>query len=217
MKAYAASIGLISLAGCAVTPAAYDYSSFRSENPRSILVVPALNQSVNVAAAENFLSTIAPPFANRGYYVFPSYMVRKTMESDGLADAGLVHQAPATRLGELFGCDAALYVTIERWQSQTIILSTSTTVDLNYELKSCKTGTTLWVNRRTLTYSPQASSSGNPLADLVAQAAVSLIEKSAPSYMPLARQANLLASSTAGQGLPAGPYLPEQYGRDVKD
>ena len=201
-------------AGCATGPTSYDYTAFRAENPRSIVVVPVLNQSVNVQAAENFLSTIAPPFANRGYYVFPSFMVRRSMEDDGIGDPGLVHAAPTPRLGEIFGCDAALYIVIERWESQTIIISTSTTVDLSYELRSCRTGQTIWINRETVSYSPQASQSGNPLADLVAQAVVSMIEKAAPSYIPLAQQANLAAATTPGQGLPLGPYS-DDYGQDT--
>jgi hypothetical protein len=60
---------------------------------------------------------------------------------------------------------------------------------------------------RTMQYSPQANGGGNPLAALLAQAIIAAIEKAEPNYMPLTQQANLLAASTAGQGLPAGPYL----------
>lgn len=209
MSKLAISAGLcLVLAACATVPQS-DYSKFREASPRSILIVPVMNQSVNVNAAENFLSTLAEPFANRGYYVFPSYMTRRVMEEDGIGDPGLVHAAPATRLGEIFDCDAALYVVIERWQSQTILISTTTTVDLSYELRSCRTGLSIWASRQTVQYTPQSNSSGNPLADLIAQAVVSMVEKAAPSYMPLARQANLQAAATVGVGLPAGPYSPD--------
>lgn len=202
------------LTACVTAPTPKNYSTFYNESPRSILVVPALNNTVSVTAADFFVSTVSRPFAERGYYVYPSYMVKRVLEDQGLSDAGLVHSADASRLGALFGCDAVLLVEIQRWDSQYIVISTSTNVQFDYVLKSCKTGEELWRDTQSLTYSPQASNSGNPLADLLVQAIVSAIEKAAPNYIPLTQQANLLASSTPGRGLPAGPYLPTAHGQD---
>jgi hypothetical protein len=50
---------------------------------------------------------------------------------------------------------------------------------------------------------------------LIAQAIIAALEKAEPNYMPLTQQANLLAASTAGQGLPAGPYLDAKYNKDA--
>jgi hypothetical protein len=203
------------LSGCATAPASKDYSAFRAANPRSILVVPVLNNTLNVPAPEFFLSTISRPFAERGYYVFPAHMVRRLMEDDGLGDPGLVHKADASRLGPLFGCDSVLYVVIQQWDSKYVLISTTTTVKFDYALKSCKTGEVLWEDTQSMAYSPQGSSSGNPLADLIAQAVLAAIEKGAPNYMPLTIQANTLAAGVPGRGLPAGPYLPSHYGKDA--
>lgn len=195
------------LSACATTQSK-DYTTFRSENPRSILVLPALNKTTSVTAPEFFLSSVSRPFGERGYYIFPAHMVKRVLEDDGLSDTQLIYNADATRMGSLFGCDAALYVSVDRWDSKYVLLATTTTVDLNYELKSCKTGATLWTDHQVAQYSPQQSnSSGNPIADLIAMAVVAAVEKGAPNYMPLAQQANLAASSTLGSGLPAGPYL----------
>ena len=192
-----------------------DYAAFRTEHPRSILVVPTLNNTVSVTAPEFFLSTISRPFAERGYYVFPAHMVKRLLEDDGLSDAGLVHSVDARRLDKLFGCDAVLFIVIQQWDSKYALISTTTTVKFDYALKSCKTGTTLWSDTQTMVYSPQANSSGgNALAALIAQAIVAAVEKGAPNYMPLTIQANALAAGTPGQGLPAGPYLPAQYMKD---
>jgi hypothetical protein len=188
-------------------PPAKDYSAFKAEGPRSILVVPALNNTVNVQAPDFFVSTISRPFSERGYYVFPAYMIKRVLEADGLADAGLVHGVDARRLENIFGCDSVLFVTIEKWQSQYVVLATQTTVEFDYTLKSCKTGAVLWDDTQTMVYSPQANSSGNPLADLIAQAVIAAVEKGAPNYMPLTMQANAAAAGTPGRGIPAGPYL----------
>ena len=170
-----AAAGALALTACVAAPTPRDYSAFRTESPRSILVVPALNNTVSVEAAENFLSTVSSPFAERGYYVFPAYMVKSLLEQDGLSDAGLVHAADARRLDRLFGCDAVLYITIEKWETQYAIITSSTNVEFNYALKSCKTGAELWTSHQAMSYSPSQSNSGNPMADLIAQAIVAAI------------------------------------------
>lgn len=205
---------MASVAGCVTAPEPYDYASFRAHNPRSILVVPVVNESVNADAADYFLSTVAQPFAERGYYVFPAHMVRRTLQDDGLGDASLVHSADATRMGNLFGCESVLYITIRRWQSSYAVITATTTVDFHYKLKSCETGDLLWQHQQVMSYTPQAANTGNPITQLIAQAVVSAIEKAKPNYMPLARQANLFASSAQGRGLPAGPYQAALHGKD---
>lgn len=209
----AAICGGLALTACATGPTPKSYAAMRAENPRGVLVVPALNSTVNVDAADYFVSTISRPIAERGYYVFPAHMVKRILDDEGLSDAGLVHQADASRFAPLFGCDAVMFVEISRWDSQYLVISTSTNVEFHYTLKSCDTGATLWSDTQSMSYSPQASNSGNPLADLIAQAVVSALEKAKPNYMPLTQQANLIATHTIGQGLPAGPYSP-QHNRD---
>ncbi|MNS58145.1 putative lipoprotein [compost metagenome] len=208
--------GAALLTACVTAPAPKSYATYRTANPRSVLVVPALNSTVNVDAADYFVSTISRPVAERGYYVFPAHMVKRLLDDEGLSDAGLVHQADASQFGALFGCDSVMFVEIQKWESQYIVISTSTNVEFEYTLKSCRTGEVLWSNSQALSYSPQASSSGNPLADLLVQAIVSAIEKAKPNYIPLTQQANLLATHVVGQGLPAGPYLPAQHQTDQK-
>ena len=211
----AITIATASLAACATAPSPKNYTQFRTESPRSILVVPTLNNTVSVTAPEFFLSTISRPFAERGYYVFPAHMVQQLLNADGLSDAGLVHAADPRRLGSLFGCDAVLFVAIQQWDSKYAVIATTTTVKFDYTLKSCKTGATIWEDTQSMAYSPQGNSSGNPIADLIAAAIISAIEKGAPNYMPLTIQANTLAAGAPGRGLPAGPYLPAAYGKDL--
>jgi hypothetical protein len=212
-KLFAALAALV-LAGCATPPNVKNYTSFRAHDPHSILVVPVLNNTTSLTAQDFFLSTISAPFAERGYYVFPAHMVKSVLEKEGLSDAGLIHSANPARFGQLFGCDAVLLITINKWESQYVVISTSTNVSFQYQLASCKDGSILWEDHRELTYSPQAAYSANPLAALVAAAITAALEKAAPNYMPLATQANLLAAGTVGQGLPSGPYRSE-YQKDL--
>ncbi len=196
----------IFISGCASVPKK-DYAKFYSANPRSILIVPVINKSVNVDAPNYFLSSIAVPVAEQGYYVFPVNMIKRVLEDDGLSDADLVHNASVEKLASLFGADAVLYISIQRWDARYLILSTTITVELKYVIKDGKTGETLWEDLRHVQYTPSSSSSGNPLADLVVMAVVSAIEKAAPNYMPLAHQANQATFKYPGPGIPPGPYL----------
>ena len=53
-------------AACVTAPTPKQYGAFRAESPKSVLVVPALNSTVNVDAADYFVSTISRPVAERG-------------------------------------------------------------------------------------------------------------------------------------------------------
>jgi len=192
------------LAGCASAPPKPNYGAFRAENPRSILVVPVINRSVDVNAPDYFLATITRPLAERGYYVFPVNMVRSVLADDGLSDANLVHSGDPRRLGELFGTDAIMYISIERWDARYVVLSTTVTVELTYRLKSARSGQELWTNHQTVVYQPRGGGSG--LGALVADAVAAAITKAAPNYIPLARQANAGAINLKRTGLPAGPH-----------
>ncbi len=209
------ALGIAALIGC--TPPATtssDYGKFRAENPRSILVVPVINRSVDVTAPDYFLATISRPIGERGYYVFPVNLVKRLLEDDGLADSNLVHQANPQRLGELFGADTILYITIDQWTAQYAVFSTSVQVAFTYSLKSGKTGEEIWKSKESMTYVPQSQSSGNPIADLIAAAVTAGLTKAAPNYIPLTQQANGNAVIRIHKGLPAGPHH-SQYGKDM--
>jgi hypothetical protein len=207
--------GLLLLAvGCATTgPPQKDYSAFRAADPRSILVLPVVNNTTNVEAPAFFLSTLPIPIAERGYYVFPVNMVKRVLEDEGLSDPDLLHGADPMRLCALFGSDAVLYVTVEAWTAQYLVLDTTVTVEFDYVMKDGKTGDTIWKEHRKVVESSagQSRGSGNPLADLVAMAVTAAVSKASPNYLPLARRANDEVFNAPGIGLPPGPYSPE-YG-----
>jgi hypothetical protein len=197
------------LAGCVAAPKKPDYSKFLAASPRSILVVPVVNNTVDVDAANYFLSTIPGPVAERGYYVFPVNLVKRLLEDDGLSDASLVHAADPTRLAALFGADAVLYVTIQRWDAQYIVLSTSVTVAFTYVIKDGRTGDTLWEDSRVTAYSSGSGGGQGGAAALIGAMVAAAVTKASPNYMPLARMANAQTMGPHGAGFPVGPYRAE--------
>jgi hypothetical protein len=195
-------------AGCAAPKK--DYTKFLSAQPRGILVVPVVNKSVNIDAPDYFLSTIPIPVAERGYYVFPVNMVKRVLEDDGLSDAALVHGADPQKLAALFGADAVLYVTVERWDAKYIVIDTKVKVEFSYVLKDGKTGDVIWSAQNSAEYSSGQNNQGGLIGALVGAA----LTKAMPSYMPLVRRANAEALVYPGPGFPAGPYRPE-YQKDL--
>ena len=195
-------IGLLS--GCAVQPKP-DLAAFYAHKPRSILVVPVLNESPEISAPSVFISTITKPLAERGYYVFPVYLTDLILRDFGLTEAGHIHQLPTQRFFELFGADAVLFVTIKDWSSKYLVLASSVVVAMEYELKDTKTGTVLWQSKQQVAHSSGGS-------DLISMAVSAAINAMVTDYLPLARQANNQVFLPAS-GLPAGPYHPE-YGKD---
>ena len=199
---------MAALAGCAAQAPKVDHTAFNQEKPRSILIVPVVNDSVDVDAPNYFLSTVAMPLAEKGYYVFPVNTVKTVLEGEGLYDANLIHSSDPIRLGEMFGADSILYVTINEWDAQYVLISTTVTVGFSYRIVSGRTGEELWTAEKVMQYTPQQNnSSGNPMADLIAMAVTAAITRAAPNYMPLTRQANHQVFYLDQTKLPNGPYL----------
>ena len=192
------------LAGCA-TPTVRDNSAFIAASPRSILVVPVVNQSLEVDAGNYLLATLAVPLAEKGYYVFPVNTTRMVLEQEGFYESEQVHRQPPESLARLFGADAVLYVTINRWDAQYLFLSTTVTVDFDYRIVS-KDGTELWKASKAMAYTPQSNNGGSPLASLIIAVVNAALTRAKPNYMPLARQANQQVFLADPAALPPGPY-----------
>jgi hypothetical protein len=131
------------LAACA-TPAKYDYTAYRHSRPHSILVLPPLNNSPDVHATYSFLSTVSQPLAEAGYYVFPVALVDQTFRENGLSNAAEMHQAPLQKLHEIFGADAALYITVSQYGSSYNVLSSNSIVTASAKLIDARDGQLLW-------------------------------------------------------------------------
>lgn len=195
--------------GACATPQHTNKSAFTSAAPKSILVVPIVNNSVEVDAPNYMLSTLTVPLAEKGYYVFPVNTAKVILEHEGYYEPERIHTAPTTDLAKLFGADAVLYVQIERWDARYILLATTVTVDFNYRLVG-KDGAELWKARQQMQYTPQTQSSGSPLAGLIIMAAQAAIAKAAPNYISLAHQANGIVFVSGPTAWPNGPYRSRQ-------
>jgi len=195
--------GLI-LSGCQA-PAPYDYSAIQASKPRSILVIPPLNETVEVNAPYTFLSTISKPLAEKGYYVFPVAVIDNFMKENGLPTPEEMNAVPLGKLREIIGPDAVLYVNIREW-GQKYQIVTSTAVTRAYlKLIDARTGGLLWDAEA---YAVQSSNdnSGGVIGLLVSALANQIIGSMADQTKDLSTIGNTTAINDQQRGLPEGPY-----------
>lgn len=196
--------------GCAVEKK--DYSAFKAHRPKSILVLPAINESTSMEATYGHLSTVTFPLAEMGYYVFPVAVVDQLMKENGMPTSGEMHQISLKKAEQIFGADAVLFLRIKQYGSKYVVLSSVTIVSLEARLVDTRTGTLLWEHKAV---AQQASNSSDNIIATMIIAAASQIVKSKTDYAHLlCPMANQLLFGIPGQGLLPGPRHP-LHGKDL--
>ncbi|GAA6171307.1 DUF799 domain-containing protein [Colwellia sp. KU-HH00111] len=197
---------LMFVSGCATTVEPYDYTALKESAPRSILVIPPMNNSVEVTAPYSFLSTITAPLAESGYYVYPVSVIDSFLKENGLPTPAEMNSVPLEKIDEIIGADAVLYVSIDDWGQKYNVLSSVTVVKGHLKLVSVKTGGLLWDAPIFAQYNPNANSGGGLVGALVG-AVVSQIAGEITDNTPLvSRMANNNAINAKKRGLLYGPY-----------
>lgn len=191
---------LLLFAGCA-TVQPKDYTAFRQSRPRSILVLPPTNETTEINAPYSFLTTTTRPLAELGYYVFPVAVVDEYFKQNGVTSPDEIQKIPLPKLREVFGADAVLYLTVEKYGSKYQVLASTTYVYARGKLIDCRTGTLLWEGSVKTEYAGQSGL----LQAIVTQVMNKLMDQ--PHAVAMMASAQLLLPP--GQGLLKGPRHPE--------
>lgn len=161
--------------GCATKQAPYDYTAFKLSNPRSIVVLPPLNNSPDVKATYSMLSQVSYPLAEAGYYVLPVALVDETFRQNGLTSSADIHAVEPKKIQEIFGADAALYVTVTNYGTTYGVITSVAAVTANAKLVDLKTGAVLWTGAATASNNEGNNNSGGGLVGMLVAAAVKQI------------------------------------------
>ena len=197
---------ILFVSGCTTTVEPYDYTALKANAPRSILVIPPMNNSVEVTAPYSFLSTITAPLAESGYYVYPVSVIDTFLKENGLPTPAEMNSVSLEKIDEIIGADAVLYVSIDDWGQKYNVLSSVTVVKGHLKLVSVKTGILLWDAPIFAQYNPNANNGGGLVGALVG-AVVSQIVGEVTDNTPLvSRMANNMAINAKERGLLYGPY-----------
>ena len=206
--AAAASLAL-GLAGCQTTQP-YDYTAFQQHPPRSILVLPPINESTAIEGTYGYYSTVTRPLAELGYYVFPLVIVDRLLKENGMPTAGEMHEVSLAKVREVTGADAVLYPVVHEYGTKYHLVGSDTVVDVSARLVDTRTGTVLWDSKAKAVAG--SGSSGNAAMDVVAALVSQVMTANKDAAHGVSRTANQQLFLTQRRELPPGPYSPA-YGR----
>ncbi|WOE31377.1 MULTISPECIES: DUF799 domain-containing protein [unclassified Acinetobacter] len=160
------SIGLLLaicsvLMGCMVNPQpSRDLSVYQSHMPKSILVLPPINESPDPRATYGYWSSVMVPLAEAGYYVFPMSIVDVMFKENGISNGFDAQSITPQKLQKIFGADAALYIKVKQYGSKYQVVQTVASVAVEAKLVDLKTGQLLWQGQQQLTESSAENNSG---------------------------------------------------------
>jgi hypothetical protein len=199
---FAALAAVVALSGCVNLPPK-DYTEFRKNRPRSILILPPINESVDARATYSVLTTATRPIAELGYYVVPVVIADHFLKENGLTMPAEMHQAPLAKLHEVFGADAVLYITIEQYGTKYQVIASNTVVQARAKLVDARSGVMLWEG---ITRAMGGGQAG--LIEAVVEQVMSKLVDTAHVVAITASQ-QLVAPPQPGQGLLKGFRHPE--------
>lgn len=216
---------LVISSACTLTPTSTTphlaQTAYHRDIPRSILVLPPLNETTEMNASARYLSTISAVLGERGYYVPPIAMVNQMLRDNGLTLPGQMHQAPLSRLTSVFGVDAVLYVTIQHWGASL----GAHQVTFDYRLVETRGGTEIWrrsaTGRRPINSESNANINDEKGWALIAKILIHLIIDSAVAEvidipLDLVRETNARAINSSEDQLLLGPYHPGFHAQQLQ-
>lgn len=213
LKMLAAATGFLVITGCA-TKAPFDYTAYKESRPRSILVLPPLNNTPEVQASYSVLSYATRPLAEAGYYVLPVTLVAEAFKENGMTQAADMHATPADKLQQIFGADAALYVTINKYGTTYQVISSASVVAADAKLVDLKTGKLLWTGSAFASseegQNQQGGLAGLLISAIVKQVMATVLDES--HKIAGVTTARLMSAGTPN-GMLYGPRSPN-YGKD---
>jgi hypothetical protein len=204
-----AVLGMVALTGCASTSASRDYSAFKQSNPKSILVLPPVNDSPDVKATYIFFSQVSFPIAEAGYYVLPVTLVDETFKQNGLTNPSDIQATPIAKLHQIFGADSAMYIKITRYGASYTVFNSVAVVAAEARLVDLRTGTVLWTGSASASNDEgnNNNNKGGLIGMLVAAAVEQVMNSVTDAAHPVAGVTAHRLLSARHDGILPGPRL----------
>jgi hypothetical protein len=195
-------LGALMVSGCATPPPPRDYTAFKQAKPKSVLVLPPINDTPDPQATASVLAQLTYPLAEAGFYVLPVSLVDETLKLNGSQNPADIHQIAPAKFREVFGADAVLYVAVKRYGSVYKVLASETAVTLEAKLVDLRSGALLWAGSANASSAEQGGSNQGGIVGLLLKAVIeqianSLSERSHP-------MAGIASQRLLGAGRPNG-------------
>lgn len=137
-------------------------------------------------------------------------MVDEAFRQNGMTTPSDIHELTTSKLQEIFGADAGLYVTVSDYGTRYMVLSSATIVTASAKLVDLRTGTTLWTGSATASSEEGRQNQGGLIGMLVMAAVnqvISSVQDDAGYPIASMTSARLLSPYPNG-GILYGPRSP---------
>jgi len=209
----AISLAVATLGACATAPP-FDYTAFKRDRPVSMLVLPPLNETPEVVASYGVLSHVTLPLAEAGYYVIPVSLMDETFRQNGLNNPAEIHDVSPSKLREIFGADAVVYIKVTQYGTSYAVVASDTRVTVQARIVDLRTGEMLWQGNATAASSERKSSNQGGLVGLLVEAIVTqIVETASDTSIIYAGVASQRLLSPRPNGVLYGPRSPD-YQKD---
>ena len=182
------------------------YPAMYDEKPVTIAIMPPINQTTHAEAKDYFYTTLYQPLCEKGYYVYSPYLTMEMFQQESAYDAENFLQGDHTAFRNVLGADAAMFTIIKSWKRSNI--GGRLTVDVEYILRSTKTGQTLYTREGNIKVDTSVSGGSGGFGALVGLLATA-INTATTDKVIAGRKCNAFVLSD----LPAGKYS-ELYEKD---
>ena len=200
---------VVTLTGACATAPPFDYTAFKQSRPKSLLVLPPVNDTPEVKATNGVMATATFPLAEAGYYVMPVSLVDETFKRNGLTQPADIQQVPVAKLHDIFGADAALYMHVTDYGAKYMVVGSDTRVTIDAKLVDLRTGTEIWSGKATASSQEGNNNQGGLIGLLVSAIVQQVISTASDSSFRYAAVANQrLLGPGMKNGLLWGPRSP---------
>lgn len=183
------------------------YAKLYEEKPLTVVVMPPINKTSNVAAKEYFYTTLYAPLSEKGYYVFSPYMTMDIFQGESAYDSEMFIDGDLSMFKNVLNADAAMFTVIKSWKKS--FIGGKVTVGIEYILKSTSTNEVLYKREGLIAIDTSVKSNVGGLAGMLISAASTALRTAMTEHVQAGRTCNVYVLSD----LPVGKYN-ENYGLD---
>lgn len=203
------ALAAIVLASCTTTTKTLieQYPAMYDEKPLAIAVMPPINRTTHVEAKDYFYTTMYMPLCEKGYYVFSPNLTMEMFQQESAYDAERFLEADLTQFRNVLGADAVMFTIIKDWRRNN--LGGSLSVDVEYRLRSTKSGQTLYLREGKIDVDTRIGNNGGGAFGSLLSVVATAVNTATTDKVVAGRKCNTFVLSD----LPAGKYSP-LFGKD---
>jgi hypothetical protein len=175
------------------------YPAIYEEKPITIAIMPPINQTTHAEAKDYFYTTMYLPLCEKGYYVYSPYMTMEMFQQESAYDAEQFIEGDLSIFQKVLGADAAMFTIIKDWRRNSV--GGKLTVDVEYILRSTKTGQSLYSREGQISVDTSVNGGGSGIGAIVGLIATA-VNTAATDKVIAGRKCNAFVLSD----LPAGKY-----------